>query len=155
MTRTSHSETNVKHMVTVRVSYEDKDRITEGDFSVALVNFSGELDLSGTGGETDIDLINESVREWINEEPMPDALFVELTLRKEFDGPQWFYEVVASMFCLMDLGHEMLAQVCPGCHSVATERCAPGCIDAEIAAEREEESDYREFGASDDEDDDA
>lgn len=25
--------------------------------------------------------------------------------------------------------------VCPGCHAVATERCLPGCIDAEIEAE--------------------
>lgn len=27
--------------------------------------------------------------------------------------------------------------VCPGCHAVG-ERCAPGCIDAEIEAERQE-----------------
>lgn len=28
--------------------------------------------------------------------------------------------------------------VCPGCHAVGDERCAPGCIDAEIEAAREE-----------------
>lgn len=27
--------------------------------------------------------------------------------------------------------------VCPGCHAVGEERCAPGCIDAEIEAEVE------------------
>lgn len=27
--------------------------------------------------------------------------------------------------------------VCPGCHAVGGERCAPGCIDAEIAAKDE------------------
>lgn len=32
---------------------------------------------------------------------------------------------------------EMLASVCPGCHAVGGERCAPGCIDAEIARARE------------------
>lgn len=28
--------------------------------------------------------------------------------------------------------------VCPGCHAVGEEPCAPGCIDAEIAADRSE-----------------
>lgn len=27
--------------------------------------------------------------------------------------------------------------VCPGCHAVGEEPCAPGCIDAEIEAERD------------------
>lgn len=27
--------------------------------------------------------------------------------------------------------------VCPGCHAVGAERCAPGCVDAEMAEERE------------------
>ena len=30
--------------------------------------------------------------------------------------------------------------VCPGCYAVGGERCAPGCIDAEIAAEAEEDA---------------
>jgi hypothetical protein len=34
--------------------------------------------------------------------------------------------------------------VCPGCYAVGGERCAPGCIDAEIEAEGERE---RAFGA--------
>ena len=36
--------------------------------------------------------------------------------------------------------------VCPGCHAVAPERCLPGCLDAEIEAERE----AREYEASED-----
>lgn len=28
--------------------------------------------------------------------------------------------------------------VCPGCYAIGEEPCKPGCIDAEIAAEREE-----------------
>ncbi len=40
-----------------------------------------------------------------------------------------------------ELEAEGLVQVCPGCHAVAPERCLPGCIDAEIAAERREDED--------------
>lgn len=32
--------------------------------------------------------------------------------------------------------------VCPGCHAVGGERCAPDCIDAQIEREREEERDF-------------
>jgi hypothetical protein len=32
--------------------------------------------------------------------------------------------------------------VCPGCHAVGGEPCAPGCIDAELARERREREDY-------------
>lgn len=35
-----------------------------------------------------------------------------------------------------------LASVCPGCHAVA-EPCAPGCIDAAIAEERERDEEFR------------
>lgn len=42
-------------------------------------------------------------------------------------------------------GCSLAPYVCPGCHAVG-ERCAPGCIDAQIEAEREDrlsrESDY-------------
>ena len=31
--------------------------------------------------------------------------------------------------------------VCPGCYAVGGERCAPGCIDAEIERQREEDDD--------------
>jgi hypothetical protein len=36
--------------------------------------------------------------------------------------------------------------VCPGCYAVAPDPCAPGCIDAEIAAQKERE---REDGMRD------
>lgn len=32
--------------------------------------------------------------------------------------------------------------VCPGCHAVGEERCAPGCIDAEIEDDRRHAEDY-------------
>lgn len=32
--------------------------------------------------------------------------------------------------------------VCPGCHAVAPDHCAPGCIDNEIEREREDASLY-------------
>lgn len=44
--------------------------------------------------------------------------------------------------------------VCPGCHAVAPERCAPGCIDAEIeedlrhSHEAGDAEEYREWLAS-------
>jgi len=47
------------------------------------------------------------------------------------------YELMRSLLEKHD--DEMLARVCPGCHAVAPERCAPGCIDAEIAREREDD----------------
>lgn len=43
--------------------------------------------------------------------------------------------------------------VCPGCYAVAPERCAPGCIDAEMEEERrhaEESGDYDEGEEEDD-----
>lgn len=42
--------------------------------------------------------------------------------------------------------------VCHGCHAVGEERCAPGCIDAEIEREREDEQLY---GPRDEEEDEA
>lgn len=41
--------------------------------------------------------------------------------------------------------------VCPGCHAVGGERCAPGCIDDEIAREHE---DAIAYGIHDDPEDD-
>jgi hypothetical protein len=35
--------------------------------------------------------------------------------------------------------HECAPYVCPGCHAVGGERCAPGCIDDEMRNERERE----------------
>jgi hypothetical protein len=35
-------------------------------------------------------------------------------------------------------GLDEAPHVCPGCHAVGPERCAPGCIDAEIEAEHRE-----------------
>lgn len=32
---------------------------------------------------------------------------------------------------------EVAPYVCPGCYAVSRERCAPGCIDAAIAADQE------------------
>lgn len=40
---------------------------------------------------------------------------------------------------VMEYDAEQLARVCPGCHAVAPERCSPGCIDAEMEREREDE----------------
>ena len=42
--------------------------------------------------------------------------------------------------------------VCPGCYAVGGERCAPGCIDAEIEMQRDE--DHRRGAYSSDEEDD-
>lgn len=42
--------------------------------------------------------------------------------------------------------------VCPGCYAFAGERCAPGCIDAEIEAEHRraiETGDYERFDEED------
>lgn len=39
--------------------------------------------------------------------------------------------------------------VCPGCYAVGGERCAPGCIDAEIAREAEFD---RRYGIDDEDD---
>lgn len=45
--------------------------------------------------------------------------------------------------------------VCPGCYAVGDERCAPGCIDAEIEREREERQLYGgDLQRFDDEEDD-
>jgi hypothetical protein len=41
--------------------------------------------------------------------------------------------------------------VCPGCYAVGPERCAPGCIDAEIEAEREHDQDNPSDRRDDDE----
>lgn len=46
---------------------------------------------------------------------------------------------------------EQFARVCPGCQAVAPERCAPGCIDDEMARERD---DALTFGAREEEEDD-
>ena len=35
--------------------------------------------------------------------------------------------------------------VCPGCHAVGGERCAPDCIDARMAREREEDAALDDF----------
>lgn len=37
-----------------------------------------------------------------------------------------------------DPGCSQAPHVCPGCHAVGDEPCAPGCIDAELEAERRE-----------------
>lgn len=42
--------------------------------------------------------------------------------------------------------------VCPGCYAVAPERCAPGCIDAEIEEAARHESDGYEDAERDDND---
>ena len=43
--------------------------------------------------------------------------------------------------------------VCPGCHAVAPERCAPGCIDAEIEEERRHAEDSGDYDEREEEDD--
>jgi hypothetical protein len=44
--------------------------------------------------------------------------------------------------------------VCPGCHAVGAEECAPGCIDAEIEAERRHAIEHGEYGDYPNDDDD-
>ncbi len=39
--------------------------------------------------------------------------------------------------------------VCPGCHAVGTEQCLPGCIDAEIARQCEEEAESDDYDYGD------
>lgn len=43
--------------------------------------------------------------------------------------------------------------VCPGCHAVGGERCAPGCIDDEIRREHEDAITYGDFDRMGDDDD--
>lgn len=43
---------------------------------------------------------------------------------------------------MTDETEEEMPFVCPGCHAVAPEHCLPGCIDAEIETEREDERTY-------------
>lgn len=44
--------------------------------------------------------------------------------------------------------------VCPGCHAVGGERCAPGCIDAEIEREHREAIESGDYDRFDEDDDD-
>lgn len=53
---------------------------------------------------------------------------------------------------LAEHAHREAPYVCPGCHAVGEERCAPGCIDAE--REMQAQADRDEFGDSDRWDDD-
>lgn len=51
---------------------------------------------------------------------------------------------------------ELLANppyVCPGCHAIGGEPCLPGCIDAEIEAEREDAFNRGDYDRFDDDDD--
>ncbi len=48
--------------------------------------------------------------------------------------------------------NEEAPYVCPGCHAVA-EPCLPGCIDAEIEAERREAQESGDYDISEDDDD--
>lgn len=45
-----------------------------------------------------------------------------------------------------------LARVCPGCHAVGEERCAPGCIDAELEEERQRAIESWDYGCEEDDD---
>ncbi len=40
--------------------------------------------------------------------------------------------------------------VCPGCHAIAPDPCLPGCIDDEIAREREDERDREDWALDED-----
>jgi hypothetical protein len=44
--------------------------------------------------------------------------------------------------------------VCPGCYAVGDEPCAPGCIDAEMAAEVRERLESGDYDRADADDDD-
>lgn len=64
---------------------------------------------------------------------------------------------VASMLCnyLARRSCPRGPYVCPGCYAVAPERCAPGCIDAEIEEDHRraiERGDYDRFDDGEDED---
>lgn len=57
---------------------------------------------------------------------------------------------------MSDPEDEEMPYVCSGCHAVGGEPCLPGCIDAELEAEREDDSrrgygDYGDYGDDDDE----
>lgn len=52
-----------------------------------------------------------------------------------------------------DPGCSHAPYVCPGCHAVGGERCAPGCIDAEMAREREEALELGDYDDRDEEED--
>ena len=51
---------------------------------------------------------------------------------RSLDGEHDFAET-----CTLAAELDRMPYVCPGCHAVGEERCAPGCIDAEIEAEAE------------------
>lgn len=51
------------------------------------------------------------------------------------------------------MSYEDTPYVCPSCYAVAGERCAPGCIQAEMDAEAEYERDYGPFDDDTDDDD--
>jgi hypothetical protein len=57
------------------------------------------------------------------------------------------------MVCV-GLCREEAPYVCPGCHAVGDERCAPGCIDAEIERDHREAIESGDYDHFDDEDED-
>lgn len=64
----------------------------------------------------------------------------------------WAFDL-GRAFDLVDREPEPMPYVCPGCFAVGEEQCAPGCIDAEIEAERihrQDDGDYWSDEAGDD-----
>ena len=60
----------------------------------------------------------------------------------------WFeaYDAVSDIVGrLCELLNADAPHVCPGCHAVAPERCAPGCIDAEMEEERRHAEDSGDY----------
>lgn len=84
-----------KQIVTVFVNADVQGEENEPYFNVLLVNFSGTLSIID-GQSDDIGLINEAVGEWsreINEHVKAHCRF-ELTLRRETEGLETYYDVV-------------------------------------------------------------
>jgi predicted RNA-binding Zn-ribbon protein involved in translation (DUF1610 family) len=53
-----------------------------------------------------------------------------------------------------DIRWEAAPYVCPGCHAVGGERCAPGCIDAEIEEKHREAIESGDYDRFDDDGED-
>ncbi len=79
-----------------------------------------------TPTEAEVDRLRARVREL-------EALIGRM--RREHDIDAESMEVMRR-----DLAHEQAPHVCPGCHAVGEEPCAPGCIDAEIASDQSGEA---------------
>lgn len=81
-----------------------------------------------------------------------DIVRVRLKAAKGDDLDEWPINLRVQEFPTPEL--DEAPYVCPGCHAVGGERCAPGCVDDEIRRERDEALERGDYDrVSDDEDD--